>query len=81
MAFNVKKCKIMHMGRNSLKSEYTMSGEQLEVTKEERDIGVTITSNLKPAAQCAKAARAAQLVLGQITRAFKYRDKTVFVHL
>jgi hypothetical protein len=78
MTFNVKKCRVMHLGRNSLNSDYTMCGAQLEVTKEGRGIGVTITNNLKPAAQCAKAA---QQVLGQITRAFRYRDKTVFVQL
>jgi ribonucleases P/MRP protein subunit RPP40 len=59
MTFNVKKCRVMHLGRNSLNSDYAMCRAQLEVTKE-RDIGVTI-NNLKPAAQCAKAAREAQL--------------------
>ena len=51
------------------------------VTEEERDIGVTVTSNLKPKAQCSKAARTAQSVLGQISRAFHYRDRKVFVRL
>ena len=40
-----------------------MNGEELMVTEEERDIGVTVTSNLKPTAQCSKAARTAQSVL------------------
>jgi hypothetical protein len=34
--------------------------------------------NLKPAAQCTKAA---QTVLGQIVRAFQYRDRTIFLQL
>jgi hypothetical protein len=81
MSFNVKKCKVMHLGRNNPKAAYTMCGSVLEVTREEKDIGVIISDNLKPAAQCAKAARTAQTVLGQITRAFKYRDKSVFLQL
>ena len=51
------------------------------VTEEERDIGVIVTDNLKPAAQCSKAARMAQAVLGQISRAFHYRDRHVFLRL
>jgi hypothetical protein len=46
-----------------------------------KDLGVTISDSLKPAAQCAKAAKKAQMVLGQISRAFQYRDKTVFMQL
>ena len=51
------------------------------MTSEERDIGVLVTANLKPAAQCAKAARTASVVLGQISRAFHYKDKRTFMRL
>jgi ribonucleases P/MRP protein subunit RPP40 len=71
----------MHLGRNNPRAGYKMDGSDLEETKEEKDIGVIISDNLKPAAQCAKAARTAQAVLGQITRAFRYRDKSVFLQL
>jgi ribonuclease P/MRP protein subunit RPP40 len=40
-----------------------------------------VTKNLKPASQCKKAARTAQTVLSQISRAFHYRDRHVFVRL
>jgi hypothetical protein len=50
-------------------------------TEEEKDIGVTVTKNLKPLAQCNKAARRAAAVLGQIRRNFHYRDKYTFVKL
>jgi hypothetical protein len=81
MEFNVKKCKVMHLGHNNTAQEYFMNGERLECTEEERDIGVSVTKNLKPASQCMKAARTAQTVLSQITRAFHYRDRHVFVRL
>ena len=60
MAFNTKKCKVMHIGPKNPRHKYEMNGEELMVTEEERDIGVTVTSNLKPMAQCSKAARTAQ---------------------
>ena len=81
MSFNVKKCKVMHVGRNNNRNAYTMGGQTLTATTEERDIGVQITDNLKPAAQCTKAARRASVVLGQIARAFHYRDKFTFMRL
>jgi hypothetical protein len=78
MRFNVGKCKVMHIGRHTTRSDYTMAGVTLEKTREERDLGVTVMDTLKPAAECAKAAN---FVLGQITRAFRYRDKKTFVQL
>ena len=81
MAFNVKKCKVMHFGSRNPKHQYTMGGQVLEVTEEERDIGVMVTNNLKPSAQCSKAARTAKAVLGQISRAFHYRDRHIFMRL
>jgi len=81
MEFNVKKCKGMHVGHNKENHVYTMNGQQLDTTEEERDIGVTVSRQLKPSAQCRNAARTAQTVLGQLTRAFHYRDRHVFLRL
>jgi hypothetical protein len=53
----------------------------METTEGERDIGVMISAYMKPAAQCAKAAKTAQAVLDQLARAFHYRDRQVFVRL
>ena len=58
-----------------------MEGQQLAETKEEVDVGVTISRNLKPAAPCQKAARTATTVLGQISRAFHQRDRHIFMRL
>ena len=57
MAFNTKKCKVMHIGPKNPRHKYEMNGEELMVTEEERDISVTVTSNLKRTAQCSKAAK------------------------
>ena len=81
MSFNIGKCKIMHMGRNNIRHEYTMGGQVLGTTSEERDIGVIVSDTLKPTAQCQKAAHTAQAVLGQISCAFHFRDRHVFVRL
>jgi hypothetical protein len=81
MEFNVPKCKVMHLGHNNPKHQYEMAGQTLSVTREEKDIGVTVADTLKPSAQCARAAKTAHTVLGQISRAFHYRDRHIFVRL
>ena len=75
MEFNAKKCKIMHFGRRNPQYNYCMGGYApagtiLENVADEKDIGVIVSNTLKPSNQCAKAAKKAMSVLGQMTRAF-----------
>ena len=81
MNFNVKKCKIMHVGSRNKKFKYTMNGEELEAVTEERDLGVWVEASHKPTKQCAAAAKAAHFALGQIQRSFHYRKKENLVPL
>ena len=59
MRFNVEKCHVLHLGKNNQKHSYTMNGNTLDSTDKEKDIGVIICNNLKPAAHCEKVARTA----------------------
>ena len=81
MQFNVGKCKVMHFGHRNLRHKYKMNGQELQETEEEVDIGVMVTKDLKPSGQCRRAARTAQTVLGQLARAFSYRDRHIFMKL
>jgi hypothetical protein len=60
----------MHFGHNNVHQKYTMNGQELMVTEGEMDIGGKLTKNLKPAGQCQRAAKTAQTMLGQLSRAF-----------
>jgi hypothetical protein len=81
MEFNRKKCKVMHFGAANPKHQYSMGGHILDEITEEKDVGVTVSNNLKPGAHCSRAAKTATVVLGQIGRSFKYRDKKIFPRL
>jgi hypothetical protein len=81
MAFNVEKCKIMHVGRNNPRYDYYINGTKLKVVEEETDIGVIVQSNMKPAKQCQKAANTAAAVLKTVQRNFHFRDKHVYMRL
>ena len=81
MEFNVKKCKVMRVGKTDLPLNYSMNGVKLEQSGEEKDIGVVVQDNLKPSQQCARAAQRANNVLSQVTRSFHYRDKKTFLQI
>ena len=67
----------MHTGKKNEK----FNGLDLSKVEHERDIGVLVNRELKPSLQCSEAARRASVVLGQITRAFLYRDRHIFLRL
>ena len=71
--FNVDKCKTMRVGHCYL-TEYKLYGNKLQEV-EEKDLGITVTNNLKPSVQCAKAAAKGMQVLGVIKRNFVLKDK------
>ena len=70
---NPDKCRVMHVGHN-YPTEYYMEQDSklcklIEVT-EEKDLGVITTCDLKPARQCAEAAKKATAILRLIKRHF-----------
>ena len=77
MEFNVDKCKIMHVGGRNQGFKYEMAGQEIAETDLEKDLGVLVSQNLKPSEQCAKAAKKANAILGQIIRAFHFHTKEV----
>ena len=81
MSFNIDKCKVLHVGRNNHRHDYTMYDNVLAETVKEHDIGVNISHDLKPSSQCAEAARCASAILTQISKAFMFRDRKVFLQL
>ena len=75
MEFNASKCKVIHFGTKNPGYSYTMggfapSGVVLGVFEDERDVEVMDSNTLKPLLLCAKAAKKANQVLGQMVRAF-----------
>ncbi len=52
---------VMRFGARNQQYSYQMNGEKLQESQEERDIGVRVSSNLKPSAQYIKAAQTATI--------------------
>ena len=81
MLFNVEKCKVIHAGVRNQGFKYEMGGRELEEVEFEKDVGVIMHKSFRPSMQCAKAAKKANSVLGQLTRAVTFRDKETFMSL
>ena len=81
MLFNMDKCHVIHAGEKNPGFTYNWGEGTLLSTDSEKDVGVMITSNLKPSAQAASAAKKANMVLGQLSRGVTYRDKDTFIRL
>ena len=81
MSFNLLKCKVMHLGYNNPKYIYKVNGIEIPSSDSEKDLGVLIANNLRPSSHCLDITRKANAVLGQLCRAFHYRDRHIFKRL
>jgi len=47
LAFNIDKCKVMHLGFNNPQTNYDMDATQLQEVSDERDLGIIVSADLK----------------------------------
>ena len=81
MNFNADKCKVLHIGYRNEKANYILNGTQLKSVDREVDLGVTISSNLKPSQQCSEVVKKANKIIGLIGRSFEYKSKDIILTL
>ena len=67
-----------HIGRNNLNRQYTLGEEGPNIVNvdQEKDLGVIISSDLKPGKMVANQTQKAHLKLTQFNTTFTYRGKT-----
>ena len=81
MKFNKAKCKVLHLSRGNLKHKYKLSGELLESSPAEKDLGMVADERLKKNHQCVLAAQKANHILGCIKRSVTSRPREVILPL
>ena len=76
MLLNFGKCKCLHTGHVNLDVNYKMEETVLGITIKEKDLGVTICSDIKISEQCGIAASKGNQILGLIRRNITYKEKS-----
>nr|VZI45541.1 unnamed protein product [Spirometra erinaceieuropaei] len=80
LPFNVNKCNFLHVGRTSSPNHtvYRLTGKPLQEVDAQKDLGVLITTSLKPSLQCSKVAKSAMSIFYLVKRAFSSFDEDCF---
>ena len=81
MLFNYGKCKCLHTGHGNEDAQYTMGDTVLNTTVKEKDLGLTISADMKVSEQCAIAAAKGNQILGLIRRNIVYKEKELIILL
>ena len=84
LKFHPDKCKSMRIGpadKNKVCFNYNINGHVLEYTKEEKDLGVIIDSDLSFEAHISSKVNKANSIMGLIRRSFTHLDKSNFSKL
>ena len=69
----------MHIGRHNSEHKYYMRGQLLESVKEEKDLGIWLSSDIKVSQQCSKACSKAYRMSGLIKRTIENKSKEVML--
>ena len=81
MLFNYGKCKCLHSGHGNEDAHYTMDDTVLNTTVKEKDLGLTISADMKVSEQCGIAAAKGNQILGLIRRNIVYKEKQLIIQL
>ena len=75
MKFNTYKWKILHIGNNNHHKKYTTNGSELSKVSHEKDLGVTISNDLKPSKHCSDVIKTPNKLFGFIEKTFEYKSQ------
>ena len=81
MEFNASKCKVLHFGSNNPLLDYSVGSNVLETVTVEKDLGVTISNDLKPEKHINEVILKANRILGMIYRNIEFKTKDVIIPL
>ena len=81
MLFNYWKCKCLHTGHGNEDAQYAMGDTVLNTTVKKKDLGLTISADMKVSEHCAIAATKGNQILGLIRRNIVYKEKELIIPL
>ena len=82
MLFNFEKCKcLLHTGHGNEEGQYTLGCTVLNTTVKEKDLGLTISADMKVSEQCEIAAAKGNQIHGLSRRNIVYKENELIIPL
>ena len=81
MLFSFGKCKCLHTEPRNTGMNYELGGSILSKTVKEKDLGVSMSANMKVSEQCRIAASKGNQIIGMIRRNITYKENSLIVPL
>ncbi len=81
MSININKYQILRVGSRNIKNVYDMRGVRIKSVHSVKDLGVSVTSNLKFIQQCIASVIKAKMMKGLIKRILSFKNKDVLLPL
>ena len=81
MLLNFAKCTCLHTGHEKLDVNYKMGDTVLGTTVREKDLGITISADMKVLKQCGIAASKGNQIIGLNRRNITYKDTKLIIPL
>ena len=72
---------MLHIGNRNPQANYILTGKQLAKVEQEKDLGVVISSDLKPSKQCSEVVKTANKLIGFIGRSSEFRTEEILLNL
>ena len=79
MIFNATKCHVLHISNKNPHYIYHMNGRLLNWTPDAKDLGITVSNDLKPHKHIVNIVKKANQTLGMIKRSFVNINKDIFL--
>ena len=71
----------MHISNNNQYTKYTMNGSELSKVSHKKDLGISISNDLKPSKHCSDVVKKANKLVGFIGRTFEHKSEKVILML
>ena len=81
MLSNFGKCKSLHTGNGNLDVKYKVGNIVLGPTVKEKELGVSISAEIKSSEQCGIVASQCNKNFGWIGKNITYKEKSLFISL
>ncbi len=81
MSINVQECTVMHSGNTNPRSKSQIRNQDLNIVKQQKDLGVIISDILKTSDQCTAASETTNKMLGFITRSIDHKSPEIMERL